>query len=90
MPRYRVLHTYRDRDGVLRHPGEVIALDPARGDRLVARRLVERLTPAIETATRRPAETTALRHVGGGWYELPGGARVRGRAAAEERLRGQG
>lgn len=88
MPRYRVINTYRDRDGVLRQPGEILDLDQARGDRLVARRLVAPLAPTIETASRRPAETAAIRPVGGGWYELPDGRRVRGRAAAERALGG--
>lgn len=88
MARYRVINAYRDRDGVLRQPGDVLEMTQARGDRLVARRLLVPLAPAatVETATPAPVETAALRHVGGGWYELPDGARVRGRAAAERRM----
>ena len=43
-----------------------------------------------QTATKEPAETTNIKHVGGGWYELPNGERVRGKAAAEAALENMG
>lgn len=48
-----------------------------------------------ETAKTKPAEETATarealepKHVGGGWYQLPGGERVKGRAEARRRMEG--
>lgn len=47
---------------------------------------------ARETASIRPVERAAEvsaepKHVGGGWYELPNGERVQGKAAAQEAMR---
>jgi hypothetical protein len=43
---------------------------------------------AVASDTRRSGEADAdgVRHVGGGWYELPDGERIRGEDAARERL----
>lgn len=74
-----------------RHAGEVreypyhIAVD------LIARGHAERLDGETETAALASPENAAIRttappfkHVGGGWYELRSGRRVRGRKAAEQ------
>ena len=47
----------------------------------------------IETASVKPVETATMpdpepKHVGGGYYELPNGERVKGKEAAEEALKG--
>lgn len=47
--------------------------------------------PAPENRARaapsnRARDAPAIKSVGGGWYELPSGERVRGREAAEARL----
>lgn len=44
----------------------------------------------VETASVIPPEnaTTQARHVGGGYYELPSGERVKGKKAAEDLLKG--
>lgn len=96
MPQYRVINRYRNRDTRERvEPGTIVTLSQAAGDRMVARRLVvpvERKRQP-ETATRTPHENAARRtatepkHVGGGWYELPGGEKVQGKESAYKRMR---
>ena len=49
------------------------------------------LKQEIETATKKPEEKAVkveLKHIGGGWYELPDGSRVQGREAAFEAIGG--
>lgn len=41
---------------------------------------------ARPTPENRAVPPPEVKHVGGGWYELPSGERVRGRKAALERL----
>ena len=43
---------------------------------------------AVGPPENRAAVEREVKHVGGGWYELPDGTRVRGRAAAARRLSG--
>ena len=54
--------------------------------------LASRVPPRIEWPPRYEAPEIAgePRHVGGGWYELPDGRRVRGLEAAVAALRGDG
>ena len=47
----------------------------------------------IETASVKPVEKATMpdsepKHVGGGYYELPNGERVKGKEAADEALKG--
>jgi len=50
-----------------------------------AQRLKEnRARVARKAGQGGPAHT--MRHIGGGWYELPGGVRVRGKAKAAAEL----
>lgn len=94
MPLYRVVNRYRDRStGERVEPGTLVNLSLNAGRRMVARGLVAPVErqKQPETATRTAPETSAERtlepkHVGGGWYELPGGSRVRGKDAALERM----
>ena len=49
------------------------------------------LKQEIETATKKPEEKAVEiepKHIGGGWYELPGGERIQGKDAAVEALNG--
>ena len=43
----------------------------------------------VERATVAPTENAAIKHVGGGIYELPDGERVRGKLAALAALTGR-
>lgn len=94
---YRVINPYRIRGtGARIEPGTIVTLSRRAGDDMVARRLVVPIDRAAspETATRTPQERAVTReatprHVGGGWYELPGGERVRGREAAMQRMQEQ-
>ncbi len=65
-------------------PGEKLDLPDATAMKLLQAGLV--------SATVQPEENAMMpkpRHVGGGYYELPDGKRVRGKKAAEEALRGK-
>lgn len=88
MPHYRVLHEHLDRPGGKRRkPGDVVELPARQGMRLAKRGLVVPVRQqTVERAVRTPPETATPRHVGGGWYELPSGERVQGRAEAMKRM----
>ncbi len=43
-----------------------------------------------EPAERAVTRTGKPVHIGGGWYQLPGGAKVKGKEAAEEAMKGDG
>ena len=45
-----------------------------------------RAKPAEETATARDAPQP--KHIGGGWYQLPDGERVKGKEEARRRMEG--
>lgn len=94
MPRYRALHEFT-MDARRVRPGDEFELSANRGQRLTNRGLVAPVRrQRVERAVRTPPEKAvehpqaALKHVGGGWYELPSGDRVQGREAAEKALRG--
>lgn len=67
MAKYKVRRTFVDGETRERHaPGTILNISKARGDNLVARRLVEAVeTPkreeSVETANKEPAETAAKR-----------------------------
>lgn len=74
----------------VRRPGEIHEVTKDEGDRLIADGAAL-AAPARETAAVAAPENTAanavrpaFRPVGGGWYELADGRRVRGKKAAEK------
>lgn len=53
--------------------------------------LASREPPIVEWPPKpQPEVAGEPRHVGGGWYELPDGRRVRGKEAAVATMRGDG
>ena len=81
--RYSVTARWKDRtDGRRYVPGDVIECSPARAERLRQKRLVGRALSA-------PVVSVEQYHTGGGYYVLPDGSKHRGRAAAEQALRGE-
>lgn len=93
----RALKTFDAQEGFIRR-GETFETTEARAKVLeqatprraaLARRTKPKPGPS-ETKPSEPSETkpkTELKHVGGGWYELPNGERVQGKEAAEEALK---
>lgn len=67
-----------------RHSGTIVSADEGTA---AARRLV-RLARLWEPVNEEPERVTDVDeyHTGGGWYELPDGSKVRGRAAAHSAL----
>lgn len=78
------------------HGHTILKLRPSTAARYPgARRLDGSAPPTVQTMARPepeppapvPVPTGALTHLGGGWYLLPDGRRIRGRAQAEDALR---
>ena len=71
---------------VSRRKGEIYDVEDAKAKRMIDAGVAEE-APAQkrETADFKPAE---LRHLGGGWYELPNGEKVQGREEAQRRMAG--
>lgn len=59
-------------------PGEEFSVPEGLAERL-------RSVGLVEFATRSPKEHAAIRHKGGGWYELPTGEVVRGKENARDK-----
>ena len=80
MPEFNVLKPFRDKQTKARYtPGDTFILDDLdRINKAVSRGLIE--------AKEKQADVSDY-HLGGGWYELPSGQRVQGKAAAEEALK---
>ena len=80
MPEYVVIADFNDRvEGVRRESGEVINVDIDR-----AKRLAE--SGVIEFVENTAPDETGLTSLGGGYYKLPNGEKVRGREKALEAL----
>ena len=69
--RFKVIKTFRDKfTKEIYQAGQVITMDDdGRVENLLRRKLISAIEPTI-------------RHVGGGWYELPTGQKVQGKEAA--------
>lgn len=76
--KFKVTKTFRDKyTKEIYQAGDVITLveDEKRAEDLLSRKLISFMEPTI-------------RHVGGGWYELPSGERVQGKQAALDMMGG--
>lgn len=71
-------------------PGFVMEVNADIGQQLVDQGVAEWVAPVrqkpVERAVKQPEYS--IKHVGAGWYELPNGERVRGKAAAEQAAKG--
>ena len=68
-------------------PGDIYTGDP---DRLIFLQGLGHLGATIEEATKALAEeNTEPVHIGGGWYGLPGGERIKGKEEALKALGGE-
>lgn len=88
--RYKVLKPFRCEKGQL-YPGDTVELHPGRAAKLKTVGLVADMSVVAETATIEPPEKAVMpglkpKHIGGGWYELPNGEKVRGKEEAEEAM----
>jgi len=74
---------------ISRKKGDIYDLPEDKAQRLIDAGFAEPVQGAAqrETAAVKPDE---VRHLGGGWYELPNGQRVQGRAEAERVMRESG
>ena len=80
MPEFVVIADFNDRvEGVRRESGEVINVDDDRAKRLAKAGVIE----LVENTT---PDETGLTSLGGGYYKLPNGEKVRGRDRAIEAL----
>jgi hypothetical protein len=76
-------------DGQRIRRGEVLkGADPVWAAQMIAGGWAEEIShaPVAGAPPRRAVERAAMVHEGAGWYTLPDGRRVRGRAAAEAAL----
>ena len=94
--RMKALQTFNRLGGRVRR-GREFTTSENHAAYLAARGLAERLPqpastqavePEGEPVAPGPTETTAPKHVGGGWYEV-NGQRVQGKAAAQALLAGE-
>lgn len=73
--KYRVLRPFANNNKLVR-PTETVELDDERAAHLRRHRLIGGIETA-EHPTPERAVQRGPRHVGGGWYELPNGKKVR-------------
>lgn len=74
-----------------RKRGDIVELDYNKAKKLIDRGYAvavgENKAKTREKATIAPGETREPKHVGGGWYELPNGERVKGKDEADRRMK---
>jgi hypothetical protein len=82
----RVVKAFRDIDDRMKHIGDIIDVDGHRLGKLLQYRLVAiEKEKAIKKVEVEKA-TVELKHIGGGYYELPDGRKIHGKEKARKEM----
>lgn len=91
MPEFEVIATFKDKKtGEYKNPGDIVIAEGDRINRLKRAGVIGKpiRKEKTETATQKSNAEQRLKELGGGWYELPDGKKVRGKDEALAELRG--